>query len=120
MCFDKSPVGGVNRWNWDGDAVVFDTTVPSHRSVIGTKRSYTIDVRSYLRWEKNAVLSNALRETIRPFAATLRKRGDSLFEARKAGAFDFRVHTIESWVGQKTSSMRASKVRTRGSFPMRR
>jgi transglutaminase-like putative cysteine protease len=100
MCLDGRAIGGVGRWNWDGDAVVFDTTVPSQRPAVGGKRHYDIDVREFLLTPTNAVIRRTLREKLRPYAASLRKGGDDLFEARIAGAFDFRAHLIERWVAE--------------------
>jgi hypothetical protein len=100
MCLHVSPVGGITRWNWDGDAVVFDTTVPSHRAVVGGTRHYAIDVRQFVLTEKNAVLRHTLRERIRPYAARFCKDGSSLFEARIPGAFDFRAHVLNRWVSE--------------------
>jgi hypothetical protein len=101
MCLNAFPIGGLGRWNWDGDAVVFDTTVPSHRAVVGGRKHYQIDVRALVLTDKNAVIRQTLKEQVRPYARTLKREGDSLFEARELGAFDFRAAVIERWVGEQ-------------------
>lgn len=101
MCLESVPIGGLGRWNWDGDAVVFDTTVPSHRAVVGGRRHYSIDIRELVLTAKNAVIRDTIREKLRPYAKTLKRGGDSLFESRVLHSFDFRVAVIERWVGEQ-------------------
>jgi Transglutaminase-like superfamily len=99
MCFSGNVVGGLRRFNWDGDCVVFDTTVPSQRPVVGGKRNYQIDVREFVLTTNNAVIRHTLKDAIRPFAKALVRSGDDKFEAREKGCFDFRTRVIQRWVG---------------------
>lgn len=101
MCLEAIPIGGLGRWNWDGDAVVYDTTVPSQRPVVGGRRHYRIDVREFLVTEKNAVLRATLRDKVRAYANECIPSGADLFEARTPGAFDFRAKVIEGWVARE-------------------
>jgi Transglutaminase-like superfamily len=100
MCFDATAVGGLSRWNWDGDAVVFETAVPSQRPVVGGRRHYRIDVREFILSQNNAVVRDHIKEKLRPFADTIKKRGGALFEDRSRGAFDFRALVVERWVAE--------------------
>lgn len=103
MCMN--PYAQTRKWNWEGDWIVQDPVVPSHRPIPGHRQkkrkpgqkagpSYLIDPREFLVTEDNAVLRRCLREEIQPFSRDVGK-----FTSRTRGGFDFRADVITRWVG---------------------
>lgn len=102
MCLFRPNLTHINRWNWDGDHIVFESIVPSSRRAIGQTRGkgYDIDVREFLVSENNAVTKRTLS---RDLPAHFRQRGEhgvdlSALTRREMGDFDMRAHLIASYV----------------------
>lgn len=100
MCLFTPKLLNLDRFNWDGDHIVFDALVPSSRLPIGrTKgRGYDIDVREFLVSENNAVTKRALAQDLpRQFA---KQPGLDLgaMTRRHSGDFDMRAHLIAAYV----------------------
>jgi hypothetical protein len=98
MCLDGCPLGGIAHGYWENAAVVFDTVLPAHRVVIGSKRTYSIDIREFVVTENNALLARTIHDDLLPFANTLDKRGAERFRERGLGSYDFRARVIVGWV----------------------
>ena len=88
------------RWNWEGDEIVHDPVVPSHRPVPGRAarrgdRSYPIDPREFLVTENNAVVGRAMRKEVVPSAGE-----PARMHSRGVGDFDYRAEVVTRWVGE--------------------
>ena len=110
MCLATSKIRNLDRWNWDGDIIVFDTKVPSARPVVGyntRKTEYPIDVREFLVTDKNAVMRSTLQEDIQDYIRAV--QGDAaLFAARTERAFDHRAGIIAGFVSERIGYRRRS------------
>ena len=103
MCFHESRVGALNKWNWDGDHIIHDSTVPSSRPPVGhTTGGYDIDAREFLVSERNTVMRNTLAGDVRRFIETkLPGASWPLFCSREPGSFDHRAEVIAEFVAQR-------------------
>jgi hypothetical protein len=115
MCFAPSNIRNLSKWNWDGDIIIQQPIVPSGRRIIGSRKSYDIDVREYLTSDHNAVMVRVIRESIPRY---LRKHGGSTvrFSARKQGSFDYRAAAITNFVAD-TISYKTGEGRDPWQFP---
>jgi hypothetical protein len=100
MCLESCPLGGIANQSWQDAQVVHQTVLPSHRPVVGSRRTYAIDVREFVVTDKNALLAQTLNNDLSLFAKTLDKRGGERFRERGPGCFDFRARVIVGWVLQ--------------------
>ena len=124
MCLTQSSLRRLNRWNWDGDHIVFESIVPSSRLPIGRVkgRAYDIDVREFLVSENNAVTKRVLREALpEHFNALNRATGRTVVDLdaltrRGPGDFDMRAHLIASYVSA-TIRYKKSPKRKKGDPP---
>jgi hypothetical protein len=99
MCLTHPVAQGLNRWNWDGDEILFDAVVPASRRPIGRNHgpAYDIDVREFLVSENNAVVRRELGEKLPTFL--LEQGADpETFRVRKAYVFDQRAHLLAAYV----------------------
>jgi len=102
MCFTQSNLIGMSRWNWDGDEIIHDSSVPSSRTVAGSnsKKDYEIDVREFLVSENNSVMQHTIRHEMGNYVKSI--SGDwSLFQSRASRSFDYRARIITSYVSEK-------------------
>jgi hypothetical protein len=88
------------RWNWEGDEIIHDPVVPSHRPVPGRSerrgnRSYPIDPREFLVTDNNAVVGRAMRTEVVPSAGE-----PARMHSREVGTFDYRAEVVTRWVGE--------------------
>lgn len=101
MCFDRSLSRELARWNWDGDVIVHDPVVPSHRAVVGKAKAarsgYPIDVRGYLLDAQNGVLGRALDGPIRALAG----KGAHHLRSQARRSFDFRAAVIARYMAEE-------------------
>jgi Transglutaminase-like superfamily len=99
MCLTHPVAKGLNRWNWDGDEILFDAVVPSSRRPIGRTRgpAYDIDIREFLVTENNTVVRKELAEKLPGF---LQAQGadPATFKLRGPYAFDQRAHLLAAYV----------------------
>jgi hypothetical protein len=63
MCFAPCNVKNLSNWNWDGNVIIQQPIVPSGGHIIGSRKTYDIDVREYLTSNRNAVMERSIRET---------------------------------------------------------
>lgn len=101
MCLQETKVTGLDRWNWDGDIILFDAVLPSGRpTVAAPHKPYAMDVREYVATENNAVIRHTL---VKDVAAWMRRKkmSKALFTKRGKGAFDYRVHVLTNFVSQR-------------------
>ena len=115
MCFAPSTIGDLSKWTWDGDVIIQQPIVPSGRRIVGSRKSYEIDVREYLTSDRNAVVARVIRESIPRY---LRKHGGSVarFQARRGGSFDYRAAVITNFVAD-TIAYQAGEGRDPWQFP---
>ncbi|HYK89488.1 MAG TPA: transglutaminase domain-containing protein [Acidobacteriota bacterium] len=115
MCFGASNIKNISKYNWEGDVIIQQPIVPSGRRIIGSRKSYDIDVREYLASNRNAVMERAVRETIPRY---LRKHGGSVsrFVARERGSFDYRSAVITNFVAD-TIAYKSAEGRDPWQFP---
>lgn len=96
MCMPASAVRGLSRWNWDGEYVVQDCTVPVSRVISGRNRRFEVDVRQFVSPSTNSALKKVLAgELLKSLPPD--RRG--MFMSREPGSFDLRADAICSWVG---------------------
>lgn len=82
------------RWNWSGDMIVHDTTIPASRKVPSTNiKHYNIDIREFVSIGGNSVM----RKTLRDITTNWSLEDKLLFFARSTGGFDFRAEKIFNW-----------------------
>ncbi|MFM8473745.1 MAG: transglutaminase-like domain-containing protein, partial [Candidatus Kapaibacterium sp.] len=89
MCFRASAFTFSKDINWDGDVVLFDTTVTAMRSLpdVKPRRRYAVDIREFLAMENSSVLHATLSRIANGIPAPERYR----FFIKERGAFDFRA-----------------------------
>lgn len=105
MCFTLSRVKTTGAWNWEGDEIVYDPIIKGGRRIPDTRKTYDLDIRSFLLTEDNAIVSRELRKIIDVLPCDEQVR----FRSRKKGSFDFRVQKITDHVARTiryTSSKR--------------
>lgn len=104
MCLVSGTIVNVSKWNWDGDHIVHDCTVPSAREVIGYHKKYPLDIREFLISEKNSTMRNTLSKDFPKFLKRYYsdKKGKkySFFESKEEGSFDFKAKLITNFVAQ--------------------
>jgi len=100
MCLFTPKLLNLDRFNWDGDHIVFDALVPSSRLPIGRTRGrgYDIDVREFLVSENNAVTKRALAQDLPRHFSQQAGLDLSAMGRRQAGDFDMRAHLIAAYV----------------------
>ncbi|RFO97029.1 hypothetical protein DIC66_11120 [Rhodoferax lacus] len=101
MCLQQSRMTGIHQWNWDGDVILFDAVLPSGRPTIAPPHQpYAMDVRQYVATENNAVIRKTL---VKEVAAYMHRKSMSRarFTKRGKGAFDYRVHVLTNFVGER-------------------
>ncbi|TAL67846.1 MAG: transglutaminase domain-containing protein [Bacteroidetes bacterium] len=112
MCLVSGTIVNVSKWNWDGDHIVHDCTVPSARNVIGSRKKYPLDIREFLVSEKNSVMSNTLREDfpkfLKRYYSDRSGKKYSFFESKQEGSFDFKVKVITNFVSQNIAYLPAN------------
>jgi hypothetical protein len=115
MCFSPRSIKNLSNWNWDGDIIIQQPIVPSGRTIIGSRKSYDIDVREFLTSNRNAVMERVIRKTIPGY---LRKNGGDTkrFTAREKGSFDYRAAAITNFVAD-TIAYKANKGQDPWQFP---
>ncbi len=105
MCLIQSNIRGLEKYNWEGDIIIHDSTVPSSRPVVGfpatKKYEYEIDVREFLVTEHNSLMQKTLREDIAGYLKEMAGGNLDLFQSRKEDAYDYRAHIIASFVAEK-------------------
>ncbi len=96
MCFVKSSFNFSKDINWEGDKIVFDTSIPAMRPIPDKHRTkrYPIDIREFLTSERNSVMSSVLSE----IADSIPKDSRYRFFERKRGYFDYRAYKILEYV----------------------
>jgi Transglutaminase-like superfamily len=94
MCMQLCGIRPYQRWNWSGDMILHDTTIPASRKVPGTQISrYDIDIREFVSIGGNSVI----RKTLHEIADKWTLHDKLLFFARSTGGFDFRADRIFNW-----------------------
>lgn len=103
MCMAQSNIKGLDIYNWDGDEIVHECIVPSHRSVSGfsEKKNYNIDVREFLVSEKNELMRRVLREDMKKFIKRELHGEWNFFRSRDEGSFDYRANVIAAFIAEK-------------------
>jgi hypothetical protein len=114
MCLESCAIGGISQGAYDDAEVVFDVVLPSQRPVVGSKRNYDIDVRTFLA--SNAVLTRVVSQELLPFAESLDPHGRERLRERAPGCFDFRARVVVGWVLQNIR-YRAKDGRDPWQFP---
>ena len=94
MCMSKSSIGSWHSWNWSGDEIVPRPIIPACRTIPGTRRRYSIDVREFLTTRNNAIVGEALAGILHRLP--LAEQGQ--FRSHDPGSFDFRVDRIVEFV----------------------
>ena len=94
MCMQKSAVCSWHSWNWNGDEIVARPIIPASRTIPGTRRRYSIDIREFLTTVKNAVVGEALAGILH----RLPQDEQSRFRSHAPGSFDFRVDKVVEFV----------------------
>ncbi len=115
MCFAPSNIKNLSNWNWDGDVIIRQPIVPSGRHIIGSRKSYDIDVREFLTSNRNAVMERVIQEIIPRY---IRKNNGkaSRFVAPQKGSSDYRAAVITNFVAD-TIAYKTSKGRDPWQFP---
>lgn len=93
MCCRTSAFSFSKDINWDGDVVLFDTTVRAMRTLpdVKPRRRYAVDIREFLAMENSSVLHDTLTRIANGIAKEERYR----FFIKERGAFDFRaLHVV--------------------------
>lgn len=92
MCMRTSQVLPYQRWNWAGDEIVPDPTIPARRPIAGAKRhaAWKLDVRRYLTAPSNSVISEVIREIVKGLSPAQQDH----FRSRRETAFDFRRECV--------------------------
>jgi hypothetical protein len=95
MCMRASRVLPYQRWNWAGDEIVPDSTIPASRRLVGKRRSkpWTIDVRRFLTGASNSVVSTVIGDMRKRLSPEDRET----FRARSPGSFDFRRSIVVNY-----------------------
>jgi hypothetical protein len=96
MCLRTCNVRSTNRWNWDGDLILRDTTVRVGRRNPATRRPFRIDLREFLGTVSNSVVGAALDAVV----ASLSCSEQLLFRSRAQGSFDLRVRAITAYLAR--------------------
>lgn len=97
MCLIESKIKGLSGFNWEGDVIIQDETVPSSRDVTGHEGvQYDIDIREFLVTDKNSVMNNTIEQIKKTYIRD--KEQISHFESRQPGSFDFRAAVLSGWV----------------------
>lgn len=91
----SSQVLPYQRWNWAGDEIVPNSTIPARRPIAGVKKrtSWHLDVRRYLTSSNNSVTSGVMHDIVK----ALPREQQDLFRSRTEGAFDFRRECVVTW-----------------------
>lgn len=99
MCFTQGVLVGLDRYNWDGDKISYDTALSSHRFVVGKSKDipYYIDIRSFLSSEHNSVLRKVIEVDIKHYMMCNDCNID-LFSRKGSGGFDYRAVVISQYV----------------------
>ncbi len=93
----SSHVRPYQKWNWAGDEIVHDSTIPASRTIPGGKRKrYPIDIREYLSIEDNAVVGRQLDLLKQELPSTTR----DLFNSKSPGSFDLRLSKVAAYLSR--------------------
>jgi hypothetical protein len=105
MCLLQSSVQGIEKWNWDGDVIIHNTTLPSSRPVAGKPAArrwqYDTDIREFLVSEHNSVVQRTLMEDIPGYIRELPYGSIDKFRSRNEGAFDYRAFVLSSFISDR-------------------
>ncbi|ESS71239.1 transglutaminase domain-containing protein [Methyloglobulus morosus KoM1] len=94
MCMQLNGIRPYQGWNWSGDMIVHDTTIPASRKVPGTQiKGYYIDIREFVSIGGNSVI----RKTLHEISDKWTIQDKLLFFKRSTGGFDFRADKIFNW-----------------------
>jgi len=96
MCCKTSAFTYSRSINWDGDEVLFDTTIRAMRSIpdVRPRRRYAADIREFLAMDSNTVMHNTLSVIAHSLPADERYK----FFIKEKGAFDFRALHVLHYV----------------------
>jgi hypothetical protein len=96
VCCKTSAFEYARSIKWDGDEVLFDTTIKAMRSIpdVRPRRRYAADIREFLAMDSNTVMHNALSVIARSLPADQRYR----FFIKERGTFDFRALHVLHYV----------------------
>jgi hypothetical protein len=84
MRMQVNAVRPYQRWNWTGDEIVHNSTIPAARRVPNSRTTrYPIDIREFLSIEDNAVVRSWLQALISklPTSPTSMKAGKRVEQA---------------------------------------
>lgn len=94
MCMQLCGIRPHQRWNWNGDMIVHDTTIPASRKVPSTQITrYDIDIREFVSIGGNSVI----QKTLQTITDKWTEHDKLLFFVRKTNGFDFRADRIFDW-----------------------
>jgi len=96
MCLTDSDIQSLQKWNWDGDHIIFNPVIDSSRCVPGTEKRFDTDIREFLSNKDNAVIRRELRKLVDRMA----EKKKAFFRSRALGSFDFRVQKILEYVAE--------------------
>ncbi len=99
MCLSHFNITGIDKWKWDGDAIVQNPIIPSIKSISGSKSKYDLDIRQFLVISDNAVIRRVLNE----ISSKLKQTELSIFHSRLPGSFDFRVKIVLDYISKNIS-----------------
>jgi hypothetical protein len=92
-----SHVRPYQKWNWAGDEIVHDSTIPASRTLPGGKRKrYPIDIREFLSIEDNAVIRKHMELLKDELTSATRDR----FISRRPGSFDLRLSKVAAYMSR--------------------
>lgn len=96
MCRIHDFLEQKKMYNWDGDRIIYNSTIANTRSISNSNVKYEIDIRELLLAEHNTVVKSAIQEIKDKLSHKVYEK----FNERKEGSFDFKVRIIKEFVEQ--------------------
>jgi len=96
MCKTHDFIQNQKSYNWDGDRIIYNTTISNTRSIASSRKKYDIDVRELLLSEHNSVIREAIEKIKNELTQPLYVK----FNEKKEGSFDFKMRVVTEFVEQ--------------------